>query len=80
MELSVPGLFQNVDLSLLVHEIGIQLDNCLKCLPVRRTVILTSLAFDVFPNTLKTSIIGAMLSSGIIEAERSTLGVLYYRG
>ena len=47
MELSVPGLFQNVDLSLLVHEIGIQLDNCLKCLPVRRTVILTSLAFDV---------------------------------
>ena len=46
MELSVPGLFRNVDLSLLVHDIGIQLDNCLKCLPVR-TVILTFLAFDV---------------------------------
>ena len=40
MELSVPGLFENSNLCLLVHDIGIQHDNCSKCLPDRRTEIL----------------------------------------
>ena len=49
MELSVPGLFENFNLCLLVHDIGIQHDNCSKCLPDRRTEILKFLAFDVSP-------------------------------
>ena len=49
-------------------------------MPSRKNCNPNIFGFWCFPNTLKTSIIGAMLSSDIIQAEKITLGVLYYRG